>query len=135
MLSFLLTINLMLDLDMSKVASEVGFGRSLFARLSTLGHPNHFLNIQYRMHPAISCFPNSCFYLNQILDAPNVIAKNYRKQYLPGPMFGPYSFINIIGGTEEFDDAGRSRKNMVEVAVVMKIIRNCFRGLYVCACV
>jgi senataxin len=73
--------------------------------------------------------------LNQILDAPNVIAKNYRKQYLPGPMFGPYSFINIIGGTEEFDDAGRSRKNMVEVAVVMKIIRNCFRGLYVCACV
>jgi senataxin len=120
---------------MSKVSSEVGFGRSLFARLSTLGHPNHFLNIQYRMHPAISCFPNSCFYLNQILDAPNVIAKNYRKQYLPGQMFGPYSFINIIGGTEEFDDAGRSRKNMVEVAVVMKIIRNCFRGLYVCVCV
>ncbi|KAK2383849.1 P-loop containing nucleoside triphosphate hydrolase superfamily protein [Trifolium repens] len=114
----------------SSVSSEVGFGRSLFARLSTLGHPNHFLNIQYRMHPAISCFPNSCFYLNQILDAPNVIAKNYRKQYLPGQMFGPYSFINIIGGTEEFDDAGRSRKNMVEVAVVMKIIRNCFRAWF-----
>ncbi|CAJ2677798.1 unnamed protein product [Trifolium pratense] len=114
----------------SSVSSEVGFGRSLFARLSTLGHPNHLLNIQYRMHPAISSFPNSCFYLNQILDAPNVIAKNYRKQYLPGPMFGPYSFINIIGGTEEFDDAGRSRKNMVEVAVVMKIIRNCFRAWF-----
>ncbi|WJX52814.1 hypothetical protein P8452_38884 [Trifolium repens] len=107
----------------SSVSSEVGFGRSLFARLSTLGHPNHFLNIQYRMHPAISSFPNSCFYLNQILDAPNVIAKNYRKQYLPGQMFGPYSFINIIGGTEEFDD-----ENTIEVAVVMKIIRNCFRA-------
>ena len=46
-------------------------------------------------------------------------------------MFGPYSFINIIGCTEEFDDTGRSRKNMVEVAVVKKIIRNCFRGLCV----
>jgi senataxin len=120
----------MLVLDMSKISSEVGFGRSLFARLSTLSHPNHFLNIQYRMHPSISSFPNSCFYLNQILDAPNVIAKNYRKQYIPGQMFGPYSFINIIGGTEEFDD-----ENIIEVAVVMKIIRNCFRGLYVCGCV
>ncbi|CAI8617698.1 unnamed protein product [Vicia faba] len=114
----------------SGVSFEVGFGRSLFARLSTLGHPNHFLNIQYRMHPAISSFPNSRFYLNQILDAPNVIAKNYRKQYLPGKMFGPCSFINIIGGAEEFDDAGRSLKNMVEAAVIMKIIKNCFRAWF-----
>ncbi|CAI8586619.1 unnamed protein product [Vicia faba] len=114
----------------SCVSFKVGFGRSLFARLSTLGHPNHFLNIQCKMHPAISSFPNSHFYLNQILDAPNVVAKNYRKQYLPGKMFGPYSFINIIGGTEEFDDTGRSQKNMVEVAVVMKIINNCFRAWF-----
>ncbi|XP_061342438.1 uncharacterized protein LOC133288644 [Gastrolobium bilobum] len=112
----------------SNVSFEVGFGRSLFGRLSSLGHPNHFLNIQYRMHPAISSFPNSQFYLNQILDASNVVRKNYRKQYLPGPMFGPYSFINVVGGSEDFDDAGRSRKNMVEVAVVKRIIRNCFEA-------
>ncbi|XP_057420200.1 uncharacterized protein LOC130714313 [Lotus japonicus] len=111
----------------SNVSFEVGFGRSLFERLNSLSYPNHFLNIQYRMHPAISSFPNSHFYLNQILDAPNVIRKNYRKKYLPAPMFGPYSFINIVGGREEFDDAGRSRKNMVEVAVAMKIIRKCFK--------
>lgn len=48
-------------------------------------------------------------------------------------MFGPYSFINVVGGIEEFDDAGRSRKNMVEVAIVMKIIKNCFKGLCVYA--
>ncbi|KAK2432084.1 P-loop containing nucleoside triphosphate hydrolase superfamily protein [Trifolium repens] len=29
---------------------------------------------------------------------------------------------------EGFDDAGRSRKNMVEVAVAIKIIRKCFKG-------
>ncbi|XP_061342415.1 uncharacterized protein LOC133288626 [Gastrolobium bilobum] len=112
----------------SNVSSEVGFGRSLFGRLSSLGHPNHFLNIQYRMHPAISSFPNSQFYLNQILDAPNVVRKNCRKQYLPGPMFGPYSFINVVGGREDFDDARGSRKNMVEVAVVKRMIRNCFEA-------
>lgn len=121
----------MLVLVLSKVSFEAGFGRSLFGRLSSLGHPNHFLNLQYRMHPAISSFPNSNFYFNQILDAPNVERKSYRKQYLPGPMFGPYSFINVVGGREEFDDAGRSRTNMVEVAVVMKILQNCHKGLYV----
>ena len=121
----------MIVIFLSKVSYEAGFGRSLFGRLSSLGHSNHFLNIQYRMHPAISSFPNSHFYLNQILDAPNVGRKNYRKQYLPGPMFGPYSFINIIGGREEFDDAGRSRKNMVEVSIVVKILKNCFEGLFV----
>ncbi|KAK2371482.1 P-loop containing nucleoside triphosphate hydrolase superfamily protein [Trifolium repens] len=111
----------------SNVSLGVGFGRSLFERLDLLNYPNHFLNMQYRMHPAISSFPNSQFYLNQILDGPNVMSKNYRKKYLPAPMFGPYAFINIVGGREGFDDAGRSRKNMVEVAVAIKIIRKCFK--------
>lgn len=120
----------MLVIILSKVSNEAGFGRSLFGRLSSLDHPKHFLNIQYRMHPAISSFPNLHFYLNQIVDAPNVDRKDYKKKFLLGSMFGPYSFINVIGGREESDDAGRSRKNMVEVAVVMKILKNCFKGLF-----
>ncbi|KAI4357228.1 hypothetical protein L6164_001190 [Bauhinia variegata] len=108
----------------SNVSSDAGFGRSLFERLSTLDHSKHLLNIQYRMHPSISSFPNSYFYFNEIHDASNVKRKNYAKQYLPGPMFGTYSFLNVIGGREEFDDVGRSRKNMVEVAVVDKILKN-----------
>ncbi|CAL0324811.1 unnamed protein product [Lupinus luteus] len=110
------------------VSNEAGFGRSLFGRLSSLGHPNHLLNRQYRMHPAISSFPNSHFYLNQILDAPKVERKYFGKKYLLGPMFGPYSFIDIVGGREESDENGRSRRNMVEVAVVMKILKNCFKA-------
>lgn len=80
------------------------------------------------MHPSISFFPNSKFYLNQILDAPNVKSEDYKKHYLLGPMFGPYSFINI-GGKEEHDDVGKSRKNMIEVAIVIKIIRNVYKGM------
>ncbi|XP_039041017.1 uncharacterized protein LOC120179508 [Hibiscus syriacus] len=57
---------------LSNVSSEAGFGRSLFQRLTTLGHSKHLLNIQYRMHPSISFFPNSSFYNNQILDAIDV---------------------------------------------------------------
>ncbi|XP_059444854.1 uncharacterized protein LOC132176609 [Corylus avellana] len=107
----------------SNISGKAGFGRSLFERLSSLGHSKHLLNIQYRMHPSISFFPNSNFYHKQILDSPNVKRKSHEKHYLSWPMFGPYSFINIVGGREEKDDVGRSSRNMVEVAVVMKILQ------------
>ncbi|KAK7316642.1 hypothetical protein RJT34_00257 [Clitoria ternatea] len=107
----------------SNVSQKAGLGRSLFQRLSTLDYPKHLLNIQHRMHPKISSFPNKYFYFNKILDASNVERDEYGKQYLPGPMFGPYSFINVIG-KEQLDDAGRSFKNMAEVAVIMTILKN-----------
>ncbi|XP_058009792.1 uncharacterized protein LOC110664185 isoform X3 [Hevea brasiliensis] len=106
----------------SNLSDEAGFGRSLFERLSSLGHPKHLLNMQYRMHPSISTFPNKNFYSNLIIDAPNVRSKSYEKHYLPGSMFGPYSFINVTGGREEVDDVGHSWRNMVEVAIVLKLV-------------
>ncbi|KAI3470133.1 hypothetical protein Pfo_026796 [Paulownia fortunei] len=112
----------------SKLSEEAGFGRSLFERLSSLGHSKHLLNVQYRMHPSISQFPNSNFYLNQILDAPSVQRKSYEKCYLQGRMFGPYSFINVRGGKEELDDVGHSRRNMVEVAVIVKLVHKLFKA-------
>ncbi|GKA24657.1 UvrD-like helicase, ATP-binding domain, P-loop containing nucleoside triphosphate hydrolase [Tanacetum coccineum] len=112
----------------SNVCVESGYGKSLFERLSSLGHPKHLLNVQYRMHPSISFFPNWKFYQNQILDAQNVTYKDYEKRYLPGPMFGTYSFINVVGGREEKDDDDRSWRNLVEVAVVMKILHNVYKA-------
>lgn len=94
-----------------------------------MGHPRHLLNVQYRMHPSISLFPNSKFYFSQILDGPNVTSLNYQKNYLFKSMFGPYSFINIGYGREEKDDIGHSRKNMLEVAVASKIVQRLYKGL------
>ncbi|KAE8654735.1 ATP-dependent zinc metalloprotease FtsH-like [Hibiscus syriacus] len=111
----------------SNVSSEAGFGRSLFQRLTTLGHSNHLLNIQYRMYPSISCFPNARLYDYQILDAAGVKQKSYEKHYLQWPMFGPYSFINV-SGREAKDDLGRSRRNMVEVAVVQMLVQTLFKA-------
>jgi hypothetical protein len=112
----------------SQISGEAGFGRSLFERLSSLGHSKHLLNIQYRMHPSISFFPNLKFYHEQILDSQNVKRERHEKHYLSWPMFGPYSFINIAGGREENDEVGRSWRNMVEVAVVMKILLKLYKG-------
>nr|GEU38229.1 UvrD-like helicase, ATP-binding domain, P-loop containing nucleoside triphosphate hydrolase [Tanacetum cinerariifolium] len=106
------------------VCIECGFGRSLFDRLSCLGHSKHLLNVQYRMHPSISFFPNLKFYQNQIRDAQNVLSRSYENRYLLGPMFGSYSFINVVVGRDEKDDYGRRRRNMIEMAIVIKLDSN-----------
>ncbi|KAH9698658.1 UvrD-like helicase ATP-binding domain-containing protein [Citrus sinensis] len=110
----------------SKVSNEACFGRSLFERLSYLGYSKHLLSIQYRMHPSISCFPNSYFYENKIRDSSTVRKRSYEKRFLHGPMYGPYSFINVFGGREEFIE--HSCRNMVEVSVVMKILLNLYKA-------
>ena len=71
------------------------------------------------------------FYQNQIQDAPNVLSISHEKTYLSGPMFGSYSFINVVGGREEKDENGRSRRNMVEVAIVLKIVQNLYKGVHI----
>lgn len=111
-----------------QLSEEAGFGRSLFERLSSLGHSKHLLNVQYRMHPEISWFPNSKFYRNQILDAPNVQSESYDRCYLQGSMFGPFSFINVCDGREESDEVGQSKRNLVEVSVTLKLVQKLFEG-------
>ncbi|XP_051116744.1 uncharacterized protein LOC127241644 [Andrographis paniculata] len=112
----------------SELAKEAGFERSLFERLSSLGHKKYLLNMQYRMHPLISRFPNSTFYSNLILDAPVVRRESYERHYLEGRMFGSYSFLDVRGGKEEFDDVRSSRRNMVEVAVAVIIVKKLFKA-------
>ncbi|XAR58102.1 hypothetical protein NMG60_11026488 [Bertholletia excelsa] len=110
----------------SKICEKVDFGRSLFERLVSLGHHKHLLNVQYRMHPSISFIPNKEFYDGKILDAPHVQETAYEKRFLQGNMYGPYSFINVARGREDFDEK-RSCKNIVEVAVVAEIVAGLFR--------
>lgn len=95
-----------------------------------MGHRKHLLNVQYRMHPSISSFPNQEFYRRQILDAQNVKAKSYHMSFLQGNLYGSYSFINIAFGSEDMND-GHSLRNMVEVAAVCDIISRLYKGTFV----
>ena len=76
-----------------QLSGKAGFGRSLFGRLVNIGLKKHLLNVQYRMHPAISFFPNRVFYKNKIMDGRNVKEAIYEKRFLKGNIFGSYSFI------------------------------------------
>ena len=94
-----------------------------------MGHKKHLLNVQHRMHPSISLFPNKEFYENKILDGQNVKLRSYCKRFLPGKMFGSYSFINVAHGREAVDDK-RSSRNFIEVAVVSEIVASLYKGKF-----
>jgi superfamily I DNA and/or RNA helicase len=98
---------------------------SLFERLVLLNFEKHLLNIQYRMDPFISLFPNVRFYERKILDGSNVLPPSYNKDYVSLP-FGSYTFVNITDGREEKEGAGNSWRNLVEVAVVWHLIETIF---------
>ncbi|KAL1224979.1 putative helicase MAGATAMA 3 [Cardamine amara subsp. amara] len=110
----------------NEICERAKFGRSLFERLVLLGHNKHLLDVQYRMHPSISRFPNREFYDGRITDATIVQESIYQKRFLQGNMFGSFSFINVGRGKEEFGD-GHSPKNMIEVAVISEIISKLFK--------
>nr|CCI55316.1 PH01B001I13.12 [Phyllostachys edulis] len=111
----------------SKISDNANFGRSVFERLSLLGYSKHLLSVQYRMHPEISKFPVATFYDGKISDGPNVTSKNYDRRFLASKIFGPYSFINVDGGHETTEKHGRSLKNTIEVAAVLRIVQRLFK--------
>ncbi|GLJ34038.1 hypothetical protein SUGI_0684590 [Cryptomeria japonica] len=114
----------------SQIAQKAGYDRSLFERLHQLGHPVHLLNTQYRMHPSISQFPNMAFYGNSIMNGPHVKMETYGNAYIESEMYGTYAFVNIADAREEEDDFGKSKRNVVEAAVVVHILSKLFK---VCA--
>ena len=116
----------------SQISDDAKFGRSLFERLVLLGYKKHLLDVQYRMHPSISLFPNKEFYDGKLSDAPNVREMSYNKCFLEGNMYGSYSFINITKGKEQ-QGRGHSLKNMVEAAAISEIIGRLNKGSFFCS--
>uniref|UniRef100_A0A0E0K3P7 Helicase ATP-binding domain-containing protein n=1 Tax=Oryza punctata TaxID=4537 RepID=A0A0E0K3P7_ORYPU len=111
----------------SRICEDAEFGRSLFERLSSLGHPKHLLDVQYRMHPGISKFPVSSFYGSKISDGENVLRRDYEKKPLAGAMYGSYSFINVEAGKESKGKHDKSLMNPIEVAAVARIVQRLFK--------
>ncbi|TKY64709.1 ATP-dependent helicase [Spatholobus suberectus] len=106
----------------SKISEKAELGRSLFERLVQLGHKKHLLNVQHRMHPSISLFPNMEFYKSEILDAQKVKEIGYGTSFFPRMMYSSYSFINVPLGREELD-VNHSQRNMIEASVVSEIVK------------
>jgi superfamily I DNA and/or RNA helicase len=112
-----------------QVAEKCGYKRSLFDRLQTLQHGcRHMLNIQYRMKPTISHFPNSQFYEGKVKDGANVMSPAYGSSLLNATPFGAYAFLDCRDGAEVAQQKGW--KNPKEVEVVTTLVTALGKGTY-----
>jgi regulator of nonsense transcripts 1 len=104
-------------------AEENGLKRSLFERLIGLGIEPLLLTTQYRMHPAISKFPNQQFYSNKLIDGVNSENRPAPAGLLWPDWENPIAFVPINGG-ETVSPDGTSRENPLEVSWVLKILED-----------
>ena len=105
---------------LSKEAIEYEMNVSLFERLINIGIPFVQLNVQYRMHPAISQFPSKKFYDGMIRDGVNAGDRIFpaKFDFKAGPLF-PVTFIDLSNGKESGEN---SKQNIEERKYVRKLV-------------
>ena len=107
----------------SRRAEEGGLNIPLFERLLSNGIPAHMLTTQYRMHPTIREFPSARFYENRLEDGCTSSQRPPVAGFLWPDWDKPVSFVPVHGSEIE-EEAGSSRSNMDEAAIVIKIVND-----------
>jgi senataxin len=97
------------------------YERSLFERLESCGLPVHTLNLQYRMHPAISHFPRHVFYQGTLQDSPVVSSR--KSPFFSDPPFNmnPVMFIDIKASRDVVSESTWSRSNPDEANICVSL--------------
>lgn len=107
---------------LSGAASDLKYNQSLFVRMEKNSSP-YLLDVQYRMHPAISKFPSSEFYKGRLKDGPDVETSNVRPWHSCPPLV-PYKFFDIVTGKEQQNSKSMSYVNIEEVRVAIELVEN-----------
>ncbi|VDK63463.1 unnamed protein product [Onchocerca ochengi] len=106
---------------MCKKAAKAGLSQSLFERLVLLGNRPIRLQVQYRMHPALSSFPSNVFYEGSLQNGVTegerqLIGIDWQWPVADKPMM----FWSCYG-QEELSSSGTSFLNRTEAANVEKL--------------
>lgn len=107
---------------MCKKAAKAGFSQSLFERLVILGIRPNRLQVQYRMHPALSAFPSNLFYEGSLQNGVTTTERTKKNLDFPWPQPDKPMFFYVTTGQEEISSSGTSYLNRTEAANVEKIV-------------
>lgn len=110
---------------MCKEAAKAGLSQSLFERLVLLGIRPLRLEVQYRMHPALSRFPSDFFYEGSLQNGVNSFEREMQNIDFPWPQPTKPMFFYCCQGQEEIAGSGTSYLNRSEAAYVERIT-TCF---------
>lgn len=111
----------------NKKASEAGLKQSLFERMIVLGHTPIRLEVQYRMHPALSEFPSNMFYDGSLQNGITNEDRTILNSNFPWPINDIPMMFWAIYGREEISVGGTSYLNRVEAMNVERIITRLFK--------
>ena len=112
---------------MCKKAAAAGLSRSLFERLILLGHQPVRLQVQYRMHPALSEWPSNTFYDGYLQNGVTALQREDRSAFpWPDPALPTFFYASM--GQEEISSSGTSYLNRTEAANVEKVISTLLKG-------
>ena len=111
----------------SQRAKNGGLSRSLFERMVEVGISPHLLRIQYRMHPAISAFPNERFYNGRLEDGVEASDRITPAGLLWPNWECPIAFLPIKGGEVRSPD-GTSKENPTEASWVAQLLEGLMDG-------
>ncbi|KAG0686641.1 ATP-dependent RNA helicase, partial [Pichia californica] len=112
---------------LNKKASEAGLRQSLFERLIVLGHTPIRLEVQYRMHPALSEFPSNMFYDGSLQNGITNEDRQVQNSSFPWPIRDIPMMFWAVYGREEISVSGTSYLNRVEAMNVERIVTRLFK--------
>jgi len=107
---------------MCKKAARAGLQRSLFERLILLGTRPVRLQVQYRMHPALSEFPSNIFYEGSLQNGVTAEERIHPGLVFQWPQPNCPMFFYCSMGQEEYSSSGTSYLNRTEAANVEKLV-------------
>ncbi|XP_074649914.1 regulator of nonsense transcripts 1-like [Tubulanus polymorphus] len=113
---------------MCKKAARAGLSQSLFERLVVLGTRPIRLQVQYRMHPALSSFPSNIFYEGSLQNGVTADERTRNNLDFPWPQSDKPMFFYTTTGQEEIASSGTSYLNRTEAANVEKIATKLIQG-------
>ena len=113
---------------MSKRAAKAGLNQSLFERLVILGVVPVRLQVQYRMHPALSEFPSNMFYEGSLQNGVTMQQRRRLEVDFPWPVAErPMMFWSNLGN-EEISASGTSYLNRTEASNIEKVVTRFFKA-------
>ncbi|OWF39025.1 Regulator of nonsense transcripts 1 [Mizuhopecten yessoensis] len=113
---------------MCKKAARAGLSQSLFERLVVLGIRPIRLQVQYRMHPALSAFPSNIFYEGSLQNGVAPADRTRKNLDIPWPQADKPMFFYTTSGQEEISSSGTSYLNRTEAVNVEKIATRFLRS-------
>jgi regulator of nonsense transcripts 1 len=113
---------------MCSKASKAGYARSLFERLILLNHKPIRLQIQYRMHPALSEFPSNTFYDGFLQNGVTISDRRQGSHVLNWPVHDVPMMFYASMGAEELSSSGTSFLNRAEALMVEKLLQQLLKN-------